>query len=1010
MADFGNHLDYEWVSKGLYDHYGIKGQIVFLYGEVDLNFKITASDHSIYIAKISPPGYKETYLDFQNKILLHLGQNKDITTTPQPIENNNKAYTTFIQDPKGTSHALRLLTWIEGRLWSAVNPITDPLRFQLGVRCGEITKALESFTHKEAHRFFKWDTAQILWVEEYLHCFSSKERELVEPFLLRYKNCAAAYGSLRKQVVHNDANDNNIIVSTEQYPYSVSGIIDFGDAIYTQLIHDVAHCCAYAIMNVNQPLSAAIQIVKGYHSQFPLQEKELEHLYLAIALRLVNSVTHATISKKEHPENEYLLISESAAWNLLRKWQSLSEEEVHYQFRNACGFKPHPNHRNFVRWAKRQKRSLAELFPKTEKNDAYTLDLSVSSKELGMLLDFDDLDAFQFKLKEIQKNNPKAVLLGGYLEPRPFYTSSAYERKGNSGKEWRTIHLGVDYWLPEETPIQALYEGKVVVAANERGHKTYGGLIILQHNEEGIEFFTLYGHLSKASIESITVGEKIEKGARFASLGTPEENGNWVPHLHFQVLLSLLDFKDDFIGVAYPSEMDTWKSICPNPNLLFQRKGSDAQTEKGEGQNLFKERKQILGKGMSLQYDTPIHMVRGNGVYLMDSKGQNYLDTVNNVAHVGHEHPKVVRAGQTQMGILNTNTRYLHETITALAKALVATLPQELNVVHFVNSGSEANELAIRMVKTVSGSPHMIVSEVGYHGNTNACVDVSSYKFDGKGGSGAPKTTHVFPLPDSFRGKYRGENSATLYLEEVKKCIQKSKAQGVQLGGCIVESIISCGGQIELPDGFLKGVYKAVRAAGGLCIADEVQTGLGRVGSAFWGFELHGVVPDIVTIGKPFGNGHPVAAVVCKEEVAEKFANGMEYFNTFGGNPVSCAIAKSVLEVIEEEELQKNALIVGTAFKNELQELSQHHPIVGSIRGQGLFLGIELVDQELNPLASQASYLVNRMKQNGVLMSTDGPDHNVIKIKPPLTFSLANVEEVLYHLNSILNEDYMKIS
>jgi 4-aminobutyrate aminotransferase-like enzyme len=225
-----------------------------------------------------------------------------------------------------------------------------------------------------------------------------------------------------------------------------------------------------------------------------------------------------------------------------------------------------------------------------------------------------------------------------------------------------------------------------------------------------------------------------------------------------------------------------------------------------------------------------------------------------------------------------------------------------------------------------------------------------------------------------------------------------------------LESIISCGGQIELPDGFLKGVYKAVRAAGGLCIADEVQTGLGRVGSAFWGFELHGVVPDIVTIGKPFGNGHPVAAVVCTEEVAEKFANGMEYFNTFGGNPVSCAIAKSVLEVIEEEELQKNALIVGTAFKNGLQELSQHHPIVGSIRGKGLFLGIELVDQELNPLASQASYLVNRMKQNGVLMSTDGPDHNVIKIKPPLTFSLANVEEVLYHLNSILNEDYMKIS
>ena len=1010
MANSFNQFDYEWVSIGLYEHYGIKGQIELLYGEVDLNFKIKDSEKGDFVAKISPSGYNDSYLDFQEKILLHLIQNKENITSPKPIQNRNKTYTSLIEDPKGNIYSLRILSWIEGNLWSTVTPITEPLLYQLGVRAGEIAKVLESFAHKEAHRIFKWDTAQILWVEEYLHYFSSKERELIFPFLQKFKNCEATYGSLRKQVVHNDANDNNIIVSTKHFPYEVVGIIDFGDAIYTQLIHDVAHCCVYASMRVNNPLSAAIQVVKGYHSQFQLEEKEIKYLYLAIALRLIISVTHATINKKEHPENEYLLISESDAWDLLNKWQSLSEEEVYYQFRNACGFSPHPNENKFITWAKSQNRLLKELFPTIEKNDYYFLDLSISSKELGLLLDFDDIDAFQHKLREIQKRNPNAVLLGGYLETRPIYTSNVYKRIGNLGHEWRTMHLGVDFWLPEETSIQALYDGRVVVAANELGSKTYGGLIILQHYEGGIEFYTLYGHLSKASIEHLAVGKKITKGDRFATLGRPEENGNWVPHLHFQVMLSLLDFKDDFIGVAYPSEIDSWKSICPNPNLLFQFNKIYTINKFLDGEKLLKERKKVLGKGMSLQYDSPLHIVRGNGVYLMDSRGQNYLDTVNNVAHVGHEHPKVVKAGQNQMGILNTNTRYLHETITDLANSLIATLPKELNVVHFVNSGSEANELALRMVKTFTGSPHMIVSQVGYHGNTNSCVDISSYKFDGKGGSGAPKTTHVFPLPDSFRGIYRGENCTSLYVEEVKKCIQNINLKGEQLGGCIIESIISCGGQIELPNGFLKEVYKEVRAVGGLCIADEVQTGLGRVGSTFWGFELHNVVPDIVTIGKPFGNGHPVAAVICTEAIAEKFANGMEYFNTFGGNPVSCAIAKSVLEVIKEEELQKNALQVGTTFKMGLQELSKYFPIIGSVRGQGLFLGVELVDKDLKPLTSQASYLVNRMKQNGILMSTDGPDQNVIKIKPPLIFSLTNVEEVLYFLKKILNENYMKLS
>ncbi|HET8735229.1 MAG TPA: aminotransferase class III-fold pyridoxal phosphate-dependent enzyme, partial [Pricia sp.] len=483
--------------------------------------------------------------------------------------------------------------------------------------------------------------------------------------------------------------------------------------------------------------------------------------------------------------------------------------------------------------------------------------------------------------------------------------------------------------------------------------------------------------------------------------------GNWVPHLHFQIMLSMLGYAIDFPGVAYHRQVAVWKILCPDPNLLFRSENLHVPITNTDEQ-LIDYRKRHLGKSLSLHYEVPIRMVRGSGQYLIDRFGRKYLDTINNVAHVGHEHPAVVKAGQEQMALLNTNSRYLHENINTLAEELLKTLPPELSVLHFVNSGSEANELALRMARTATGERDILASEFGYHGNTNATVDISSYKFDGKGGQGAPEHTHIFPLPDVFRGKYRGENTGVRYAEEVRLRIEAVHAKGRGVAALIVESIISCGGQIELPEGFLAKAYDFVRAAGGLCIADEVQTGCGRVGKTFWGFQLHGVVPDIVTIGKPLGNGHPVAAVACTREVAEKFANGMEYFNTFGGNPVSCAIGAEVLRTVKREKMQEQGLKVGQFLKLELQNLAQNFPIIGDVRGQGLFLGFELVDSEMRPLGDRADYLTNRMKEHGILMSTDGPDRNVLKIKPPMVFTQSNAEELLFYLEKVFREDFMR--
>jgi 4-aminobutyrate aminotransferase-like enzyme len=552
-----------------------------------------------------------------------------------------------------------------------------------------------------------------------------------------------------------------------------------------------------------------------------------------------------------------------------------------------------------------------------------------------------------------------------------------------------------------------LFDGEVVTACNDAGDKEYGGLVILKHRVEDFEFYTLYGHNTVESATKHKLGDIINKGEKIAELGNYPENGNWAPHLHFQIMMSMLDYKVDFPGVAYFKQLNVWEGLCPDPNLLFKSEALNNSNHK-TNDKLITYRKQHLGKSLSLQYKTPLKMVRGAGVYLMDQYAQKYLDTVNNVAHVGHEHFSVVKAGQEQMALINTNSRYLHDNINELAKELIETLPPELNVLHFVNSGSEANELAIRMTKAYSGEKDIVASEVGYHGNTNMCVDISSYKFDGKGGKGAPEHTHIFPIPNTFRGKYRGENTAEQYALEVKQCIDTIKSKGRNVAAFIIEPIISCGGQVELPQGFLPKAYGLIREAGGVCISDEVQTGCGRMGKTFWGFQLHNVVPDIVTIGKPLGNGHPVAAVACTQEVAEKFANGMEYFNTFGGNPVSCAIATEVLRVVKREKLQENALEVGEFLKEELKKLSDEYPIIGDVRGQGLFLGIEMVDHNMNPLAEQTDYLANRMKDHGILMSIDGPNHNVLKIKPPIIFSKENAQELLFYLRKILAEDFMK--
>jgi len=396
--------------------------------------------------------------------------------------------------------------------------------------------------------------------------------------------------------------------------------------------------------------------------------------------------------------------------------------------------------------------------------------------------------------------------------------------------------------------------------------------------------------------------------------------------------------------------------------------------------DLMEKRHRVLGRNLSVAYEKPLHIVRGSMQYLYDDEGRRYLDAYNNVAHVGHCHPKVVAAGQRQMELLNTNTRYVSELILEYGEKLTATLPESLSVCFFVNSGSEANELAIRLARAHTKAREMIVLEHAYHGNTTTLIEISPYKHDGAGGNGAPSWVHVARLPTSAED-----------AQHVVDIVQELKAP---LCGFIAETMPSVAGQIVLPDGYLSKVYDAVRGAGGVCIADEVQTGFGRIGTHFYAFEKYGVVPDIVVLGKPIGNGHPIGAVITTRAIAESFNNGMEFFSTFGGNNVSCAIGLKVLEVVQQEELQAHALRVGERLLTGLHELHQRHGVIREIRGSGFFLGVEL--------AGEAGGVVNQMRERGILMGTEGPRNNVIKIRPPMPFSESDADFLLFTLDYCL--------
>ena len=412
---------------------------------------------------------------------------------------------------------------------------------------------------------------------------------------------------------------------------------------------------------------------------------------------------------------------------------------------------------------------------------------------------------------------------------------------------------------------------------------------------------------------------------------------------------------------------------------------------------MIERRRNLLGSAYRLFYDDPVHIVRGEGVWLYDADGKQYLDMYNNVPHVGHCHPQVVAAITKQLGTLNTHTRYLHGNVLELAERLIGKLPAELDNVMFSCTGSEANELALRIARAVTGNTGIVVTDSAYHGNSQAIYEISTEDIPQ---DEVPEHVVTVPSPDTYRDEFNADD----YANHVHEAIASLRSRGLRPAAFIIDTIISSGGVVAPPVGYLRNAAEIVRAAGGLFIADEVQPGFARTGENFWGFEADDFVPDIVTLGKPMGNGHPIAATIARSDLVDEFSTHSRYFNTFGGNPVSCAAGLAVLDVIEQEDLQNNALTVGRYLTDGLTHLAQKHNTIGDIRGSGFFKAVELVsDREARtPAKDVAETVVNALRSRGILIGSIGPHDNILKLRPPIVFGREHADFFLGVLDDVL--------
>ena len=996
-------MSHHW-QKILSDHWGIAATLTPLDGEYDLNFMATGTQG--YVLKVMRVGCDADLIDLQCDALEHIALHTPNVCVPAVVKTSDGKLFTTAKDEAGMDRLVWLIEKLEGKTFADFKPKTADLLTDVGRAVGVMGRALSNFSHPALNRDFKWNLLQSGWINNHIDAVHDpRRRSLIADASAAFSNILPQVEALPSVAIHNDVNDYNVLVTGSLTTAGrVTGLIDLGDMCANPRVCDLAITCAYMMLGQSDPERALESVVAGYHSAWPLTTEEVDLIWPLVRMRLAVSVVNSTIMAVENPNDPYVVISQKPAWDLLEN-DGVNTALIKARLRAACGLPVVDAAPRIMAWLDQARGSFAPLMGEPlDGKPVGSLSVEASTCPTNP---FELTPAEASRIGQDQEFGD--IWLGYYAEPRLIYTAPAFRSGPWKASNRRTVHLAVDGFAPAGTSLHAPLAGKVHTLENRTERLDYGGLVILQHETpDGDPFYTLYGHLNPDVCERLAVGQEIKKNEVFATLGDVTQSGGWAPHVHFQLALSTDGIGQDWPGVADPDDLDLWLALCPNPAALLNLPNALTAYHPTDKTQTLADRTRYFGKNVRLSYADPVMLVRGWRHHLFDEWGRPYLDAYNNVPHVGHAHPRIQAVAADQLRRMNSNTRYLHPAQVAFAKKVTSKLPEPLSVCFFVNSGSEANELALRLARAASGGRDMITPDHGYHGNTTGAIDLSAYKFNAKGGVGPTNWVHLVEVADDYRGRHRRDDPdrAEKYATQVDAALTTIAERNGRLAGFIAETFPSVGGQIIPPTGYLAKVYERIRAAGGICIADEVQTGLGRLGDFYFGFEQQQAVPDIVVLGKPIGNGHPLGVVVTTPDIAKAFGKGPEYFSTFGGSTLSCRIGKEVLDIVDDEGLMENAQRMGTRLLRGLQKLAKKHSLIGDVRGFGLFIGVDLVvDRESRAPATQAAdYVKNRLREHRILVGCEGPADNILKIRPPLTVDKEAVTMILETLDTVLKE------
>jgi 4-aminobutyrate aminotransferase-like enzyme len=745
---------------------------------------------------------------------------------------------------------------------------------------------------------------------------------------------------LRVQVIHGDTTDWNVLARRDAAGRPLPcALIDFGDVMRSWLAADCAVLAtSVSARNPARALQDAVEVVRGFHSVVPLTEPELAALPALMVARAVISTLGGEHQRALEPANRYVARGAELSWGILRALIAIPPALAHAAFREACGL-PAPRTR-----PARLRAAPGTLADELGRGRPAPVDLSpqTDALEAGS---WRDAAAVAEVVEQLRRDG--AVPVGRYGERRIVHDT------GPGPDEPSTVHLGVDVFLREGEPVRAPLPGRILDTGDRE--------LLLELRDSRLRL-RLGGLVPRDLDGEVAAGEEL------GAVAAPRAGQRLPAHLHVQLGVDELD---ELPGLVPSSLASAWLAVCPDPTPLL---GLAVPATAEPVETALERRQRFVASPQRLYYaPKPPQIERGWRQWLYDVAGRPYLDVINNVAIVGHSHPKVEAAAARQLRRLNTNSRFLYDAMGRFAERLVRLSPDPLEVVFFVNSGSEAGDLALRLARVVTGRRDLLCFEGCYHGWTTATNETLS----------APPWVHpiALPHPDPERS-----------LRELLATVDRLDAAGSPPAALLCEPVLGNLGGVVLPAGYLDRAYAAVRAAGGLCIADEVQVGYGRLGSHFWAFEQQGVVPDIVTVAKATGNGHPVAAVITTREIADGFARSEDLFSSVGGSPVSCEVGIAVLDVLEEERLQDNARKVGHFLSDRLGALVEEFPIARALHGIGLYRGLELGHEDGRPATEAARAICERMLGLGVIVQPTGPGANVLKLKPPLCVTARDVD------------------